>query len=116
MNEQSVASQARSLRIFDGAVPSPAGCPRNRNDCAATSRIASPDYTSFMCCGETTPESRSVAGDIFRLCIKSTHKTGVDLLVNLDKRDMVDTASVIMGALSSYAQFEAVESGYVPAE
>lgn len=64
-----------------------------------------------MCCGETTPESRSVATDCFRLCILSTHKTGVDLTVNLDERDVIDTSAVLMGALSSEAQFRAADNG-----
>ena len=45
-------------------------------------------------------DQRTVPTDRFRLCIKSTHKTGVDLIVNLDERDVIDTASVLLGALS----------------
>ncbi len=56
-----------------------------------------------MCCGETAAGRRSVSTDRFRLCILSTHKTGVDQIVNLDERDVVDTASVLLGALSSDA-------------
>jgi len=53
-----------------------------------------------MCCGETAEAQRTVLTDRFRLCILSTHKTGVDLMVNLDERDVIDTASVLLGALS----------------
>ena len=88
-------------RIFDGVIAHPNGCPRKMADCQPLSRVASPEYESFMCCGETDEEHRTVPEDRFRLCIKSTHKTGVDLIVNLDERDMVDTASVLLGALSS---------------
>ena len=60
-----------------------------------------------MCCGETSEAERVVPEDRFRLCVKSTHKHGVDVLVNLDMRDVIDTASVLLGALSSDAQFNA---------
>ena len=86
-------------RIFDGVVLAPKGCPRKLFDCLPSSRVASPEYESFMCCGETKEEQRSVSTDRFRLCILSTH-TGVDLIVNLDERDVIDTASVLLGALS----------------
>lgn len=90
-------------RIFDGVVTHPNGCPRELPDCLPLSRVASPEYESFMCCGETAAGLRSVSTDRFRLCILSTHKTGVDLLVNLDDRDVIDTAAVLLGALSSDA-------------
>ncbi len=87
-------------RIFDGVVLTPKGCPRELTDCLPLSRVASPEYESFMCCGETTEGQRTVPDDRFRLCILSTHRSGVDLTVNLDKRDVIDTASVLLGALS----------------
>ena len=87
-------------RIFDGVVLAPARCPRKLTDCEPLSRVASPEYESFMCCGETAEAERTVPTDRFRLCIKSTHRTGVDLTVNLDERDVIDTASVLLGALS----------------
>jgi len=87
-------------RIFDGVVLTPKGCPRELTDCLPLSRVASPEYESFMCCGETAEAERTVPTDRFRLCIKSTHRTGVDLTVNLDERDVIDTASVLLGALS----------------
>ncbi len=91
---------SRVPRIFDGVVVCPKGCPRKLFDCLPSSRVASPEYESFMCCGETAEDSRSVPTDRFRLCILSTHKTGVDLMVNLDERDVIDTAAVLLGALS----------------
>ena len=91
-------------RIFDGVVTHPNGCPRDRTDCDPLSRVSSEDFESFMCCGETHEAERVVPEDRFRLCIKSTHKHGVDVLVNLDQRDTIDTASVLLGALSSDAQ------------
>lgn len=52
-----------------------------------------------MCCGETT--NAPVPTDRLRLCIKSTHEHGVDVLVNVDERDAVHTASVLLGGLSA---------------
>jgi len=88
--------------IHDGMVTHPGGCPRHRTDCAPLARVASPDFESFMCCGETA--SAPVPTDRLRLCIRSTHKHGVDVLVNLDPRDATDTATVLLGGLSSLAQ------------
>ena len=87
-------------RIFDGVIQCPSVCPRKLSDCKPLSRVSSPEYESFMCCGETDEDGRTVPTDRFRLCILSTHRTGVDLTVNLDERDVIDTASVLLGALS----------------
>ena len=87
--------------IHDGLITHPEGCPKAAGDCRPFSRVASPGYESFMCCGETHPEGRNVPTDIFRLCIGSTHETGVDLTVNLDERDAIDVASVLLAGLSS---------------
>ena len=95
--------------IHDGLITHPEGCPKAAGDCRPLSRVASPDFESYMCCGETTPEGRSVPGDIFRLCIGGTHKTGVGLVVNMDERDVIDTASVLLAGLSSNANLVAVE-------
>lgn len=78
----------------------PVGCPRGRIDCRPLARYASPGYESFMCCGET--KGAPVETDRCRLCIKSTHEQGpVDLMVNLDERDVVHTASVLLSGLSA---------------
>lgn len=88
--------------IHDGAVYPPAGCPRGRADCAPLSRVASPKYESFMCCGET--DAAPVPTDRLRLCVLSTHSTGVDVMANFDERDATDTAYVLLGGLSVFAQ------------
>lgn len=86
--------------LHDGGIYDPTGCPRGLDSqCTPMSRIASPGFGSFMCCGQT--HSAPVPTDRLRLCIKSTHKTGVDLLVNLDERDTVHTAAVLMGGLAA---------------
>lgn len=59
-----------------------------------------------MCCGETS--SAPVPTDVLRLCIKSSHdRKPVDILVNLDRRDAIDVAAVLMGGMSSLAQVDA---------
>lgn len=98
--------------LHDGGIYDPTGCPRGLgNQCAPLSRIASPAFESFMCCGQTN--SAPVPTDRLRLCIKSTHKTGVDLLVNLDERDAVHIASVLMGGLAALGSVKitATDSG-----
>jgi hypothetical protein len=85
--------------FHDGEIIDPTGCPRNRSDCSALARYASPGFESFMCCGET--KAAPVPTDRLRFCIKSTHATGVDILVNLDERDAVHSASVILAGLSA---------------
>jgi hypothetical protein len=93
---------ARGPMIHDGAVYPPAGCPRARSDCSPLSRVSSPNYESFMCCGET--DAAPVPTDRLRLCVLSTHSTGVDVMVNFDERDATDTAYVLLGGLSVFAQ------------
>jgi hypothetical protein len=46
-------------------------------------------------------QNAPVPTDRLRFCIKSTHATGVDILVNLDERDAVHSASVILAGLSA---------------
>jgi hypothetical protein len=52
-----------------------------------------------MCCGET--DAAPVPTDRLRLCVVSTHATGVDVLVNFDERDAVHTSSVLLAGLSA---------------
>lgn len=93
---------ADGTRVHDGEITHPAGCPRGLPNCVPLARVASPNYDSFMCCGET--DAAPVPTDRLRLCLKSTHEHGIDVLVNLDERDATDTAAVLLGGLSSLAQ------------
>lgn len=79
-----------------GQVHGIGGCPRGRADCYGLARYASEGYASFMCCGETDHGAAPVATDRLRLCIKSTHDYGVDVMVHLDERDAVHAASVLL--------------------
>lgn len=91
--------KADGSQMHDGSISEPRGCPRGRSDCEPLTRYAAPGFESFMCCGETS--AAPVPTDRMRLCIKSTHDHGVDLIANLDERDAVHTASVLMGGLSA---------------
>lgn len=94
--------------IHDGQMDHPHGCPRKRGDCWPLARVASPDFESYMCCGETN--GAPVPTDRLRLCIKSSHdRSPVDQLVNLDDRDVTDICSVLLAGLSSHAQAKAAE-------
>jgi hypothetical protein len=106
--EGMAAREREGRTLHDGAIHDPKGCPRGRSDCHPLSRIASPDYESFMCCGETA--SAPVASDRIRFCQKSTHAHGVDLMVNFDERDAVHTASVLLSALSALGSVQITAS------
>jgi hypothetical protein len=89
------------VTLHDGGIYDPSGCPRGLGDqCQPLSRIASPSFASFMCCGQTG--SAPVPTDRLRFCVKSTHDCGpVDVLVNFDERDTVHACSVLMGGLAA---------------
>ena len=92
--------QHEGVTLHDGGIYDPHGCPRGlAAECQPLSRIASPAFKSFMCCGQT--HAAPVPTDRLRLCIKSTHDHGVNVLVNLDERDTVHTCSVLMGGLAA---------------
>lgn len=77
-------------------------CPRGLVDCTAVNNIISDDLkddvpASFVCVGYNRPENREVAHDRFTLCWKNS---SVDEMGHWDKRDLIDTVSVIASALS----------------
>lgn len=72
-------------------------CARCRTDCTPASNITSDDGGSFICVGFNSPGSRTVTGDRFTLCWKND---AVDERSHLDKRDILDTMSVLAQALS----------------
>lgn len=89
-------------RLWDGETKHPGGCPRGRNDCAGLARLSSGGYASFMCCGHTT--GAPVPSDTHRLCIYSSHDNSpIDVMVNLDTRDVIDVISVLSAKLSTEA-------------
>lgn len=99
-------------KIHDGNFNTPAGCPRGLlHVCTPLSRIASADGKSFICCGETA--AAAVPTDRIRLCLKSEFvmRGAVDVMMDLDERDATDTAYVLLGALSAFAQERAINNG-----
>lgn len=100
----------------DGWIDRPSGCPRGRTDCDPLSRVASMDedgerYRTFICCGENDGSHGGPPQDKWRFCVKS--EDGVDVLLNVDGRDMIDFASVITSALS-FLKVSSVDEDGVP--
>lgn len=67
--------------------------------CQPLSQVKSDDGVSFICCGLTDREF-----DPFTLCWKNDD---IDEESQWDNRDLVDTASVILQALSAHANMKA---------
>lgn len=74
-------------------------CLRCRSDCTPLANLASDDSDtpSFVCVGYNRIEDREVVGDRFTLCWKND---AVDEMGHWDRRDLLDTLSVIGQALS----------------
>lgn len=76
-------------------------CFRCRTDCVPLANLSAdggPSPASFVCVGLNTPASRTVAQDRFTLCWKNS---AIDEMGGWDKRDLLDTMSVIAQALST---------------
>ena len=79
-------------------------CFRCRTDCVPAANLASDEPAlgetpkSFVCVGFNRKEDRSVQADRFTLCWKNS---AVDERGHWDKRDLLDTMSVIAQALST---------------
>ena len=73
-------------------------CMRCRTDCTPAANLsADGEGTSFVCVGWNRPQDRTVTTDRFTLCWKNNV---VDERGHWDKRDLIDTMSVIAQALS----------------
>lgn len=73
-------------------------CIRCRKDCTPAANLSSDgEGKSFVCVGWNRPQDRSVPGDRFTLCWKNSV---IDERGHWDKRDLLDTLSVIAQALS----------------
>jgi hypothetical protein len=74
-------------------------CLRCRTDCVPLANISSDEgQQSFICVGLNSKESRSIPQDRFTLCWKNDQ---VNERGHWDKRDLMDTMSVIAQALST---------------
>ena len=65
--------------------------------CNPLSQIQSTCKKSFICCGISDKDTRTQEQDKFRLCFVND---SVDEMSDYDKRDLLDTISVITKALS----------------
>lgn len=77
-------------------------CPRKRTDCLPVQNVLADELkddepASFVCVGYNQPSTREVPGDRFTLCWKNdvTDERG-----HWDRRDILDTMSVMATALS----------------
>lgn len=78
-----------------------ATCYRCRTDCVPLANLCADDTvppSSFICVGANQPQSRTVPQDRFTLCWKNN---AIDERGHWDKRDLLDTMSVIAQALST---------------
>lgn len=74
-------------------------CFRCRTDCTPLANLsADEELSSFVCVGYNKKESRSIESDRFTLCWKNKV---IDERGNWDRRDLLDTSSVILQALST---------------
>lgn len=74
-------------------------CLRCLNDCVPLANLSSDEAAkSFVCVGLNKPQSRKIPQDRFTLCWKNSV---IDERGHWDKRDLLDTASVILQALST---------------
>lgn len=74
-------------------------CMRCRTDCTPLANLSSDGTAaSFICVGYNRPEDREVKSDRFTLCWKNS---SVDERGHWDRRDLLDTLSVIGQALST---------------
>ena len=72
-------------------------CMRCRKDCVPLSNIRSDEGVSFICIGYNKIEDRKIKDDRFTFCWKNP---AIDDRSHWDKRDLLDTMSVISQALS----------------
>ena len=80
-------------------------CFRCRTDCTPAANLSASQQAdengmpvSFVCVGWNRPQDRTVLADRFTLCWKSR---AIDERGHWDKRDLLDTLSVIAQALST---------------
>jgi hypothetical protein len=74
-------------------------CLRCRTDCVPLANLSSDsEQKTFVCVGLNRKEDRVIPQDRFTLCWKNT---AVDERGHWDKRDLLDTMSVIAQALST---------------
>lgn len=72
-------------------------CMREIEGCRPIANIHSDDLSSFICCGLSTEETRTVPQDKFRLCF---HNKMTDSMFDHDETDLKDLSAIISVALA----------------
>ncbi len=78
-------------------------CPRQMKDCTPLDNVCSDQLSTsgtaltFICCGSSDPNTRSVESDKYRLCFKYL---GTDQITDNDELDLLDLCSVITRGMS----------------
>lgn len=75
----------------------PEKCLRNLTDCQPLSQVQSCNGVSFICCGINDGTTRKVLEDVHTVCWKNED---IDEISHWDRRDIIDTISVLSQALS----------------
>ncbi len=87
----------------------PGYCPREKgmNEvCEPWVYTIADDGTSFICCGESDSDSRSVPQDKFRLCFVNAD---TDTCYDHDVNDLLDLLAMISGALALEKRTEMID-------
>lgn len=84
----------------------PSKCLRGDANCQPLSQIASDDGSTFVCCGTSCPDSRSVEGDFLRHCFKSVH---TDSIFDMDELDALDVIEVLTCGMSMAKRLPAMK-------
>lgn len=79
------------------AINLPEKCLRGRHDCEPWAQIEPEEKDSFICVGLNDGTTRVFPQDEFTMCWKNKE---IDEYSHWDKRDLTDTASIILQALS----------------
>lgn len=85
---------------FEG-ISLPCYCPRERGfwaDCESLNSIISDGHESYICCGKrVVPDDDPMPQDKYRVCFVNGE---IDDMQHYDRRDIVQTAAVLMGAMA----------------
>lgn len=79
------------------AIELPEKCLRQLDTCEPFAQIVADNAASFICMGENDGTERVHKQDCYTMCWKNSE---VDEIGHWDKRDLTDTASVILQGLS----------------
>jgi len=84
-------SRSEEMMLYTGF------CPRSLCNCEPRANIVADDGSSFICCGESNLESRTVVQDRFRVCF---YNEDTDTMYDHDEIDLIDLIAVLSDALA----------------